>query len=140
MAIAAPIAPSARPAQPPSASAQVNARIAPDLKERGDAALARAGVSPTQAVRALWELAARYADDPASLLDTLYPDRADRAARDTLQAQEERARAIEQGPSIVRDAYRTAGIPWPTGADVPYDDLMEAAYAERYGAGLGWDR
>lgn len=147
--VASPVAPSAastatliarvKPHNP--ASAQVNARIDPNLKERGDKGLNRAGISPTQAVRALWELAARYSDDPEALLDILYPDRADQAARNARREQMERARALEQGPEIVREAYRASGLPWPTSAEaVSYNELMEEAYAERYGSGLGWDR
>ena len=46
-----------------------------------------------------------------------------------------------EGPGIVREAYRASGLPWPTSADaVSYDELMEEAYAERYGSSLGWDR
>lgn len=45
------------------ATAQLNARMSKSLKESGDEALALIGFSPTQAVRALWEKAARRGKD-----------------------------------------------------------------------------
>ena len=36
---------------------QINTRVPAELKEQGDLALARAGYTPAQAVRALWEYA-----------------------------------------------------------------------------------
>ena len=37
-------------------AAQINVRLDADLKRSGDAALSRAGMTPSQAVRALWQL------------------------------------------------------------------------------------
>ena len=45
---------------PKSELTQMNTRIDRKLKERGDAALARAGFTPSQAVRALWKFAAEH--------------------------------------------------------------------------------
>ena len=45
------------------ATVQLNARMSKSLKESGDDALALIGYSPTQAVRALWEKAARRGKD-----------------------------------------------------------------------------
>ena len=46
-------------AAPAQRQSQVNARIDAKLKATGDAGLAAAGYTPTQAVRALWALATR---------------------------------------------------------------------------------
>ena len=46
-------------AAPAQRQSQVNARIDATLKATGDAGLAAAGYTPTQAVRALWALASR---------------------------------------------------------------------------------
>lgn len=46
--------------RPKSELTQMNTRIDRTLKERGDAALARAGFTPSQAVRALWKFAAEH--------------------------------------------------------------------------------
>ena len=44
--------------------AQMNTRISRSLKERGDAALEKAGMTPSQAVRKLWDFAARNSHNP----------------------------------------------------------------------------
>lgn len=42
----------------------VNTRIRADLKQRGDAVLAEAGFSPSEAVRALWKFAVAHEREP----------------------------------------------------------------------------
>lgn len=54
--------------RPKSEMAQMNTRIDRRLKERGDAALARAGFTPSQAVRALWEFAAEHEPEEIEML------------------------------------------------------------------------
>ena len=44
--------------------AQMNTRIDAEVKERGDAVLAQAGYSSSQAVRAIWSFAASHAHEP----------------------------------------------------------------------------
>ena len=51
----------------------MNTRISRSLKERGDAALEKAGMTPSQDVRKLWDFAARNSHNPQiiqSLFDT----------------------------------------------------------------------
>lgn len=67
--------------------AQVNARIDAELKESGDAALAAAGLTPTQAVRLLWSLAVRYRDEPERLHEALDPDSAAPSADEMAERQ-----------------------------------------------------
>lgn len=55
------------------ATVQVNVRMNSRLKEEGDAALARIGLSPTQAIRALWERAAKRGEDLAQVEELLAP-------------------------------------------------------------------
>ena len=92
-------------------AAQINVRLDPDLKRSGDAALSRAGMTPSQAVRALWQLAASLADHPGALEDILLPSRAraEQRERDMVKAQ-------------------------------PSDDeeLKRNAYADRYGEEMNW--
>lgn len=52
---------------------QVNTRLDTELKTRGDRALARAGFSPSQAIRALWQLASNHHNEPEVLRDLLNP-------------------------------------------------------------------
>jgi RHH-type rel operon transcriptional repressor/antitoxin RelB len=123
------------------AMAQVNARISSDLKARGDAALQAAGLSPTQAVRALWELAVRYAETPQALTRALFPDQAAQQDAEQAMLEEQRRRAVAEGPSIVERAYRDADLPWPSNeAVLSYDELRDVAYEERYGDSMGWAR
>lgn len=46
---------------------QMNVRLDRSLKREGDAALAEAGYTPSQAVRAVWELAVRLRNQPGRL-------------------------------------------------------------------------
>lgn len=57
------------PAAPPMA--QINVRIDRELKEAGDAVLARLGVSPSQIVRDLWAKLAECRDNPQQVLEAL---------------------------------------------------------------------
>ena len=53
-------------------TAQINARINRTLKERGDAALEHAGYTPSQAIRNLWDFAARNAHNPRAIRTVSY--------------------------------------------------------------------
>lgn len=50
---------------------QMNVRLETSLKTQGDAALAHAGYSPSQAARKLWALAAKLRHNPKLLQDIL---------------------------------------------------------------------
>lgn len=126
-------------AAPAPASAQINVRISPDLKARGDSVLLEAGFSPTQAVRALWDFAAQHAEDPEAIARALLPECVKHKEDEALEERKRRAVAIARGPALVRDACLNAGISWHPGApELDYDELKELAYAERYGEELGW--
>ena len=94
-----------------TAAAQINVRLDADLKRSGDAALSRAGMTPSQAVRALWQLAASLADRPGALEDILLPSRvrAEQREREKVKAQ-------------------------PSGDE----ELKRNAYADRYGEEMSW--
>ena len=123
------------------ATAQINARLNPALKQRGDEALLGAGLSPSQAIRALWELAARNSDNPEAIQRALFPERAEVQEADLSAAQCRRAEAIGKGACVVEDAYRSMGVvlaPSST-AGLSYDELQDLAYQERYGELMGWE-
>lgn len=117
-----------------AATAQINARIDASLKEEGDAALANAGFTPTQAVRAVWAMARKYASRPTELRERLLPDEAERKRK---EEDAERARLLklaEEGPNIMKNAYKNLGLSWPPPeSGLSYEELKELAYAERYG-------
>lgn len=117
-----------------TATAQVNVRINAKLKEEGDRALASAGLTPSKAVRSLWELAARYKNAPDKLQAALYPDlaRAQQEAADRKRGQVDAL--IQQGPAIFDEACRAVGAsPADSSLNLPLHDLKAAAYAEEYG-------
>lgn len=103
--------------------------------------MAQAGLTPTGAIRALWEYARDHAGSPVDILELLHPERA-HVEQDTRETERRRrAEAIDRGPLIVRQAYETAGMPWPSHAACPtYDELEEQAYHEHYSEMMGWER
>ena len=110
---------------------QMNTRMSRALKERGDAALERAGYSPSQAVRKLWEFAARNAHNPRAL-QTLFDDEAEAEQR---EAEEERARrreAMQKSMNIMADAYERLGItPSDWTKNASYEEMRDYALLER---------
>lgn len=99
---------SAKPDQK-SAQSQVNARIDANLKASGDAALAAAGLTPTQAVRMLWSLAVRYQDEPEKLRAALDPDSAEPSV-DELAERQRKVAAYHKCLSLWQDVRATLNI------------------------------
>lgn len=62
-------------------TAQLNVRLDPSLKRRGDEALSEIGVGATEAVRMLWEYAATHRSLPVDLYPDVGEGPADAAAR-----------------------------------------------------------
>lgn len=104
-------------------SAQMNVRMDRQLKEAGDAVLASLGMTPSQAVRALWEYL---------VVNGRMPSKGDAAApvSDGVEPRRMESRAA-QGSHIIRDSCLKYGIPIPEFSG-DYDDLYEEAMAERY--------
>ena len=122
-----------------SLAAQVNARIDPELKRSGDEGLAAAGISPTEGVRALYALASLYAKKPSKLIATLYPKAKEQAQRAAADARVRKLKLVDEGASIVADARAELGISASSSVIVPsFDDLIESAYDDKYGAFMGW--
>lgn len=110
---------------------QMNTRISRSLKERGDAALERAGYTPSQAVRKLWDYAAKNAHNPRAIQNLF--DAEDEAEK--REAEEERARRREitiRGANIVADAYERHGIkPSDWTMNASYEEMRDYALLER---------
>jgi len=109
---------------------QLNARLNRSLKQSGDEALALIGLSPTQAVRALWEKASRRGKDLEEVRDLLCGNHA--------SAEKQRGPApqvdetLAAGWAIIDDAYRRLGIDPSVKNDLPSDtELLEEALYER---------
>lgn len=120
-------------ATPGSASVQMNTRIDRELKREGDSVLEQAGLTPTEAVRCLYELALRYRDRPQELRELLAPSsQEERAAREA--ELERRLRVAQEGATMCQRFYDEHGItPDPIMANMPYDELRELALMEEYG-------
>ena len=116
-------------------TSQVNARIDAELKRSGDAAMAAAGLTPTQAVRALWSLASRLADKPEKLHETLFPE--ERAERE--RALDDRTRRhlqlVREGAGIMDKALLAQGVTPPAPhehLDISSEELRQLAYREQF--------
>ena len=66
----------------------------------GDAALAAAGLTPTQAVRMLWSLAVRYQSEPEKLRAALDPDTAE-PTPDELAERQRKVEAVRRGSNLM---------------------------------------
>lgn len=102
---------------------QMNVRIDRQLKEAGDTVLAHIGMTPSQAVRALWEYL---------VINERMPSKEGSAE---ILSDEANQRFVEsraaQGSHIIRDSCLKYDIPVPD-LSGDYDDLYEEAMAERY--------
>ena len=99
------------------ATVQLNTRIDPGLKERGDAVFARAGLTSSEVVRAVWEYAARTQEVPECVLARTDADR------------EARRKAMLEGAGLGRRMAEEMGIRLE---DTPYDykQLRDEMYDE----------
>ena len=123
---------------------QLNVRISPELKARGDEALAGAGFTSSAAVRALWSLAVAYREDPNGLRAVLLPEEG-RDNNEERQADiERRLRSLHEGWTICdgvlaqpgpseQDASISAGEPRnePSGP-CDYKELYAEALYDSY--------
>lgn len=111
---------------------QMNTRIELGLKQSGDEALRNAGYTPSQAIRGLWDFAARHRHDPAAIRSILEPDFT--ASDSASELIEKRASALErvvEGARIVsstRDKLNISNIPSREYSD---EDLREWAHLDR---------
>lgn len=108
---------------------QMNVRLDAKLKAAGDAVLEQEGVTPSQAVRALWEclvVEGRVPDGVRVALDGWKFDTKELERKMRLES-------IERGANLVRDFYRQFGIPEPDpNREIDYDALLEAEMKERH--------
>lgn len=116
-------------------TAQVNARIDANLKREGDDALAAAGLTPTQAVRALWELAVNLKDAPGQLRAALFPDEREREDATREEELKRKFNLAEEGANLMNRTFLKFGIEPPRegeSSNLGFEELKELAYRERY--------
>ena len=119
-------------------AAQINVRLDADLKRSGDVALCRAGMTPSQAVRALWQLAASLTDRPGVLDDILLPNRARAEQREREKAARRKLELIDRGSQLFAAACGESGIDMAKAQPSDDEELKRNAYADRYGDEMGW--
>ena len=108
---------------------QLNTRIDPTLKERGDAVFARAGLTSSEVVRAVWEYAANTQTVPECILKRRDKDR------------EAHLAAIEEGFGLARRYAEEMGIHLsnePIDFKKLRDEFFEEDYEEMKRRN-GWD-
>ena len=110
--------------------AQVNARIDASLKTAGDAALAKAGLTPTKAIRALWQRFAGLADRPEKIRELV--ESRDALAPAEQAEQERRLNLAKEGSMIVSRSLAERGVVMPEGfEELSYEELREQVLLER---------
>lgn len=100
----------------------MNVRIPADLKRCGDESFASIGVTPTEAVRALWEKASDRGKGLSEVSKLLF----------AVPSKEDDLPSVP-GPDIVDRGLKGLGLSVDAGGYVPMDDndLMELAFEER---------
>ena len=88
-----------------AAAVQLNIRIDPELKRRGDAVFARAGLTPSQVVRALWQAAADTQQVPACVMPSVD------------SGVQERLDAVHRGAGLLTSMMEELGLPLATTAE-----------------------
>lgn len=114
-----------------SVAAQMNVRIDPDLKKRGDRVFAKRGLSPSQAVRAFYESVVGTKERSDEVLDAVLGHG---ARQDGVDAERERKlESIRKAQAYVHAMARSVGdagtIGVPAAAD---EEALEEAIFEHY--------
>lgn len=110
------------------AMTQMNVRIDEQLRIEGNAALESIGIQPAQMVRAVWSYAARNKNNPLKLKHDL------KFLEDKTPSEEVQRKLdlLAEGQKIVADFYKEVGITPGEIDPLPYDELKELAYRERW--------
>ena len=117
--------------------AQVNARVRPELKKSGEAALANAGYTPTKAIRLLYAFASEHASSPQAIADYLEGAGAAMGRRDApTDAQAEKLEAMTAADALVQGflaRYAAGTRDSAAGGGAAEADYREQELVDRYG-------
>ena len=102
---------------------QMNTRIDAGLKSRGDRVLAAMGITPSQAVRALWAYLAEHGRFPDQM-----PCGAGQSTDADDQVTRRKLEAIERGRALCADLKPAD----PSFASMPYKELRDALFDGLY--------
>lgn len=86
---------------------QFNVRIDPNIKAEGDRVFAAIGLTPTTAVRTLYELAVRNKNNPKVVMDSLGIDAAESAENDRISTMQH---LVDKGRQIIPNFLKEYGI------------------------------
>ena len=109
------------------ATVQLNVRMSRELKKSGDEALALIGLSPTAAVRALWEKASRRGEDLEQVAQLLAP-----AKKEAYSTQGEHNDPFAEIHAEIDAFYRQHGIDPKSKWEYDDKELLEEALYERF--------
>ena len=125
-------------------SVQMNVRIDRVLKSSGDGVFSEVGLTPTEAVRRLWEFASRNRANPpavAELMESLRdPDELRQQRGEYARRRADAEAWVEQFQKPVRDCYADLGIDFDSISPMTLEEqdrLLEEAYDEKYEDWLG---
>lgn len=111
--------------------AQINARINSNLKVSGDAALAKAGLTPTKAIRSMWGLFSSLADRPDKIRELVSGQQSESSSAACAE-RDRKLTLAREGSQIVARSLASRGISVSEGFDEsPYDELREQVLLER---------
>ena len=111
--------------------AQINARIDSNLKVSGDAALAKAGFTPTKAIRSMWGLFSSLADRPDKIRELVSGQQSESSSAACAE-RDRKLTLAREGSQIVARSLASRGISVSEGFDEPpYDELREQVLFER---------
>lgn len=106
----------------PAAQVQMNVRIDEARKSSGDAVLAKFGVSPSHAVRSLWDFLATHKSLPDFM--TSSQAKVGDAAKSAVQL-------AEEGAGMAARLAEEAGLHCGSLQEMTYGELRDAAFEER---------
>ena len=120
---------------PAAIMTQMNTRIEQDLKQRGDAVLAEAGFSPSDAVRALWKFAVAHEREPKAVTRAHALD--DPKAEARREAALKKIKVLDRAETDMTKTLEFLGVTEKTAREVfelSDIELLEQALTERYAA------
>lgn len=107
-------------------STQMNVRLDSQLKEAGDAVLASLGMTPSQAVRELWQYLTENGHMPIAKRNN------DEVLPDDMRSKASSPHASE-GAALISNYYERFSIPRPSPDEVfDYDELYDQMMSERF--------
>ena len=105
---------------------QMNVRIDRQLKEAGDAVLAHLGMTPSQAVRELWQYLIENGHMPVAKMNN------DEVLSDDIRSKASPSHASE-GAALISNFYERFSIQRPSSDEaLDYDELYDQMMSERF--------